>query len=122
MRCFIAAERTALEDMWRLLSKDYYLDPDLVMMLVESLGTYLYVRWDLERNDKMHHMDVYLEDLLQAALLTHIPRHQVLHCWDGIYTAILPSMREFFKESGKVRGVNPLLKENQQLLGIMVFG
>ncbi len=120
MRCFIANERTALDDMWQRLSKDYYIDPDLTLMLVESLGSYLYIRWYLEQRNEAHHIDVYLDDLMEAALLTHIPRNQILACWDQIYRAVHSSLWEFHQKAGTIRGVNPLL-ENHHLLGLMVF-
>jgi|AntDeeMinimDraft_5_1070356.scaffolds.fasta_scaffold09138_3 hypothetical protein len=121
MRSFIASERTALDEMWQRLSKDYYIDPDLAMMLGESLGSYLYLRWHLECKNQAHHMDIYVEDLLEAALLTHIPRQQILRCWDDIYQAVVPSFRDFVQLSGNLKGVTLILKENQHLLGLVVF-
>lgn len=121
MRCFIAAERTALDGMWQQLSQDYYIDPDLAMMLVESLGSYLFIRWDLERKDQLRFLELYVEDLMQAALLTHIPQQKLLDCWNSIYHAVRPSLHEFVSQAGKIRGINAILKENQHLQGLVVF-
>lgn len=121
MQCFVSTKRDLLYPMWERLKREYWLDPNLMYTVSEALGTYLYIRWRMDRYGGHADLHIYMEDLIEYGALHDVPYRILSECWDFIYKELTPTLRSIKLTDDQVFGsVSVRLGNERDLLGVVV--